>query len=259
MGDMAETVVPKSDQMNAEDLISGPRTFTIARVQVNPGSEQPVWVWFHEFSDRRPFKPSKTVRRIMISAWGDESKTYAGKRITLYNDPDVQWAGEAVGGIRVSHMSGIDRPMRIALAASSRARKPWIIEPLPDAPPPSRAYALAAALRAGGHRTPAAMLAYCRSVVPRPIKGADDLTPKEIDQVLEALAAATSSAPPAAEPGPTVYAPDDEGRAAAYAEAERRMTPAPGPMAGHVPTDAELEAAYEAEVARREAEGDGRG
>jgi hypothetical protein len=34
----------------------------------------------------RPFKPSKTVRRIMVAAWGPDASTYAGKRMTLYRD-----------------------------------------------------------------------------------------------------------------------------------------------------------------------------
>jgi hypothetical protein len=31
--DMTESIAPKSDQLNAEDLLSGPRTFTIKEVR----------------------------------------------------------------------------------------------------------------------------------------------------------------------------------------------------------------------------------
>src|SRR5690606_23503087 len=53
--DMTESIAPKSDQMNADDLISGPRTFTIA--EVGKGSpDQPVNVVLAEFPKGRPFK-----------------------------------------------------------------------------------------------------------------------------------------------------------------------------------------------------------
>lgn len=233
VGDMLKTVVPKSDQMNAEDLMAtGPQTFTITRVHVGDGDEQPVSIWFAEWSPRRPFKPSKTVRKILIGAWGGDSSAYVGKRITLFYDESISFGGQKVGGIRVSAMSGIPRQKTFVLALTKGRRAPHVIDPLPDGPPPSRQMALAAALQAGGHRTPAAMLAYCRSVVARPIKGAGDLTPAECDQVLEALAAVTSSAPTVADP----------------AGVERPREPGE-------PSDAELEAAFEAEQARLAAEG----
>jgi hypothetical protein len=64
--DLTESIVPKSDQLNAEDLLTGPRTFTIT--EVRKGSlEQPVDIHLAEFPGR-PFRPSKTVRRILVAA-----------------------------------------------------------------------------------------------------------------------------------------------------------------------------------------------
>jgi hypothetical protein len=131
--DLTESIAPKSDQLNAEDLLTGPRTFTIA--EVRRGSvEQPVDVHLVEFPGR-PFKPSKTVRRIMVSAWGPDAATYAGKRMTLYRDPDVKFGGLATGGIRVSHMSHLDKPMTLVLAVSKGKRAPYVIKPLADDAP----------------------------------------------------------------------------------------------------------------------------
>jgi hypothetical protein len=130
--DMTESIVPRSDQLNAEDLLTGPRTFTIA--EVRKGSvEQPVDVHLVEFPGR-PFKPSKTVRRIMVAAWGPDASTYAGRRMTLYRDPAVRFGGMDVGGIRVSHMSGIDKPMTLVLAVSKGKRAPYVVKPLADEP-----------------------------------------------------------------------------------------------------------------------------
>ena len=114
--DISETIVPKSDQLNAEDLLTGPRTFTVEKV-TKGSAEQPVDIHLVEFPGR-PFRPSKTVRRILVNAWGPEASAYVGRRLTLYRDPAVKFGGMDVGGIRVSHLSGIDKPLTVALTVS---------------------------------------------------------------------------------------------------------------------------------------------
>ena len=134
MDDMTQSIEPKSDQLNAEDLLSGPRTVTITDVRVIESPDQPVSVYTAEFGRARPFKPSKTVRRLMVVAWGPDSAAYVGKRLTLYRDPEVKWAGMDVGGIRVSHMSGLDGPLNVALTVTRGRRAPYTVDPLPDEP-----------------------------------------------------------------------------------------------------------------------------
>jgi hypothetical protein len=134
--DLTAAITPKSDQINAEDLLAGPRTFTIA--EVREGSvEQPVNVHLVE-SPGKPFRPSKTVLRIFVTAWGSDSSTFAGQRITLYRDPTVRFGGQDVGGIRVSHMSGITKPLKLALTVSKGKRTQYVVEPLTDAPAPAQ-------------------------------------------------------------------------------------------------------------------------
>lgn len=133
--DMTESIAPKSDQANAEDFLTGPRTFTIAEARKGDSAEQPFGFVLAEFPHDRPFKPSKTVRRIMVAAWGVDAASYVGKRMTLYRDPAVKFGGMDVGGIRVSHMSGIDKPLKIALAVSKGRRAMYVVQPLPDAEP----------------------------------------------------------------------------------------------------------------------------
>ena len=137
--DIADTVAPKSDQMNAEDLLSGERTFTVTEVRVLDSPEQPVSIYLAEFPNNRPWKPSKTDRRVLIMGWGNQSAKYAGRRLTLYRNPDVKWAGEKVGGIRIkamSHLPGGKR-MAVALTETRGKRTPYVVEPLPDDAPTS--------------------------------------------------------------------------------------------------------------------------
>lgn len=134
---MAKAIEPKSNQMNSMDLLAGEKTLTITAVKVHDTPEQPVSIWFAEFPEKRPFKPSKTVSRILVKAWGEDENAYIGRRLTLYRDPDVTWAGEKVGGIRIKAMSHIERAFSVALAASQNKVAPWRIEKLADSTPSS--------------------------------------------------------------------------------------------------------------------------
>ena len=138
--DLTDTIAPRSDQLNAEDLLSGPRTVTITDVHQGASTEQPVDIVTAEFGTGRPWKPSKTVRRILVAAWGPEASTYVGRRATIYRDPDVKFGGMAVGGIRVSHLSHIDRPLTVALTVTRGKRAPFVVKPLAEpAPAPAAA------------------------------------------------------------------------------------------------------------------------
>jgi hypothetical protein len=119
--------------MNAEDLLTGDRTFTVARAEVDMSKERPVSIWFEEFPKGRPFKPSLTVSRIFAKLWGEEESEYPGRKVTLYRDETVKWAGQQVGGIRVRAMSHIGKKaVSITLAESQNKRAPWTILPLAD-------------------------------------------------------------------------------------------------------------------------------
>lgn len=131
--DIGDTIAPKSDQLNAEDLLSGERTFTITEVLVVDSPEQPVSIYLAEFPKDRPWKPSKTSRRVMIMGWGNDSKTYAGHRITLYRDPEIKFGGDKVGGVKIramSHLPGNKR-LAVALTVTRGKRAPYVVEPLP--------------------------------------------------------------------------------------------------------------------------------
>lgn len=133
--DLADTIVPKSDQLNADDLRSGPRTFTVAEVRKSGTEEQPVSVVLEEFPRGRPWKPSKSMRRVLVEAWGRDASTYAGKRLTLYRDEHIRFGGQEVGGIRIAAMSGIEKPKRMALHVTRGKYESIIIQPLSDAAP----------------------------------------------------------------------------------------------------------------------------
>lgn len=136
MTDLSQTIAPKSDQLNADDLIAGPRTIKITKATVAPGAEQPASIFF-EGDNGKPYKPGLSMRRVLVRAWGINSSAYVGRRLTLYRDDSVKFGGVAVGGIRISHMSDIDGEITLPLSENRKTRKPFTVRPLPAERGPS--------------------------------------------------------------------------------------------------------------------------
>jgi len=126
--DMSQFVEAKSDQLNADDLIGGPRTVTIRRVTGSDG-DQPVSV-FYEGDNNKPFKPCKTMRRVMLAVWGKYAADYVGRSMTLYRDPEVTFGALATGGIRISHMSHIDQDQLVVVMKTKGKKAGIKIAPL---------------------------------------------------------------------------------------------------------------------------------
>src|SRR3546814_3187047 len=134
VSDLRDTIVPKSDQLNAEQLLGGPITITVTDVKRGGGEEQPV-VIHYEGEGGRPYKPFKSMRKVLVFAWGADGRGWAGKSMTIYNRPDVKFGGEEVGGIRISHLSHIDQDIAIALTATRGRTEPPRVTRLDAADP----------------------------------------------------------------------------------------------------------------------------
>jgi len=126
--DVSETTAPRSDQQNFDDYLGGPKTVTVSEVKKG-SAEQPVEVHLVEFPGR-PYKPSKSMRRVLVAAWGTDSVAYTGRQITLYGDPEVRFGKEKVGGIKISHLSDIPGPVTVSLTVTRGRRSPFVVQPL---------------------------------------------------------------------------------------------------------------------------------
>jgi len=136
--DLSESIVPRSDQLNSDDLIAGPVTVTITEVKAG-NAEQPVEVHLAEFPGR-PYKPSKSMRRVLVQAWGAEANTYTGRRLELFRNPEIKFGGVVVGGIEISKMSHIPKRFTASLMVTRGKRKAHHVDPMPDvAPKPTKA------------------------------------------------------------------------------------------------------------------------
>lgn len=137
MNDMTCAIIPRSDQINSDDLISGPRTLRIRDVAISPGADQPVSIKID--GDDKVWRPCKSMSRVLVAAWGPDAKAYVGRSVTLYRDPAVTWGGMAVGGIRISHMTHIDKTLTLALTQTKGKRAPFVVKPLATTDQPRQA------------------------------------------------------------------------------------------------------------------------
>lgn len=135
MVDISDALAPNSDQLDAVELVR-PRTFTIA-----PGSglgqrEGKTVAEIRLVDFPRVWRPSKGMLDVLAACWGTDAKQWVGRRVTLYCDPEVMFGRDKVGGVRISHLSHIDRKRSARIRAAGAGRKQdWPVEPLPDVEP----------------------------------------------------------------------------------------------------------------------------
>lgn len=192
MADIGDTTAPKSDQMDAIDLVGGPRVFTVATATVKKGAEQPVAIHMVEFD--RPWMPGVTMRRVLVACWGNKSADYAGRRVKLWRDPKVVWGGQEVGGIRIAALSHINGRQTVPTLLSQGRAGVYIVEPLSDEPPAAPLVAddqtrrLAALIRESGIGREEAMPLFS-SWIGREITATKEMTPAETAVVIGQLSA----------------------------------------------------------------------
>ena len=126
VSDLSNTIKPKSDQLNADDLLTGPITVTITDVKGGT-VEQPVHIYIE---GQQPYKPCKGMRRVLINAWGINGKEWVGKSMTLFCNPLVKWAGVALGGIEISHLTDITKPSVMMLTKARGRKAEFTVQPL---------------------------------------------------------------------------------------------------------------------------------
>lgn len=129
--DISDTLAPNSDQLDAVDLLGGPRTFTITDV-TKGNAEQPVNIKLAEFP--RVWRPGKSMRRVLAACWGTDASVWVGRRVTLYCDERVKFGADVVGGTRISHLSHIGKRRGVPLIVSRGKSATFTVDPLPDEP-----------------------------------------------------------------------------------------------------------------------------
>lgn len=127
---LRDTIKPKSDQLNADDLIGAEKLIQVEQVRIVNDAQQPVQIYFAG-GDGRPFKPCLTVRRILIALWGDDESQWIGRWMNLYVDPTVSYGNQKnIGGIRVNAVSHIPSMATLKLTVRRGAKQEFQIYPI---------------------------------------------------------------------------------------------------------------------------------
>ena len=187
--DISDTLQPNSDQLDAIELVSGPRDFTIKDVS-RGNAEQPVNIHLHELD--RPWRPGKSMRRVLAACWGTDATAYIGRRVRLYMDPSIMFGKEKVGGTRIAALSHPDEQKSIPLLISRGKSAMFTVQPLAQTEPVTEPWqaqwqAISNALTAAGYEGDGpALLTTAGQVI-----GAEWTHPNQItaDQAQKVLAA----------------------------------------------------------------------
>lgn len=134
ISDLRPTIKAKSDQLNADQLLGGPMTIKVTSVNLSGSDDQPLIIHY-EGEEGRPYKPSKTMRKLLIFGWGQDGTLWTGRAMTLFLNPEIKFGGEKVGGIQISHMSDIPKGFTLSLAATKGKKAMHVMERLVMAAP----------------------------------------------------------------------------------------------------------------------------
>jgi hypothetical protein len=119
--DVGPFLVARSDQLNADDLVGGSVVVQITAASAG-NAEQPVILTIS--GGHKPWKPCKTMLRVMAFGWDDKNAlAWVGRWVRLHRDASVKWGGVAIGGIRIEAMSHIPRNITLMLAETKGGKK----------------------------------------------------------------------------------------------------------------------------------------
>ena len=90
-----------SDKFLGSAHLNGDTTLTVKSVTIEEMRDGKEKMCIHWTQDKLPWLLNKTNIKRIAKLHGDNTDTWEGQEITLYNDPDVEFMGEVVGGLRV--------------------------------------------------------------------------------------------------------------------------------------------------------------
>jgi hypothetical protein len=115
----------------------------VAKVRKGPNAKRKIRIDFEPNEhcldpDGKPlhYLPCKGMIRVLAKAWGKNgSVDWIGKSMELFGNPDVIYAGKKKGGIQISRLSHIDKPLETQLTISQGSTVLFRVEPLPTPKP----------------------------------------------------------------------------------------------------------------------------
>jgi len=126
---LQQALAPKSDQLNADDLIAANKIIVISGVNINLGSEQKIIINY-QGDNGKPWKPSKGMGRVLTELLGGDPDKWVGETVELFRNKEIRFGKEKCGGIQIAGMSAV-RNMTTLLITTAKGKKSSItIQPI---------------------------------------------------------------------------------------------------------------------------------
>ena len=115
IGEMIESKYLKQSDVHEDSVVTVEK---VGKANVAPKGEEAEFKWLIRFTEfSKPMVLNSTnIKRLAKACNSDDTDEWVGKQVVLFVDPDVEFAGNVVGGLRIRSHS---KP-----AASKPAGKP---------------------------------------------------------------------------------------------------------------------------------------
>ena len=130
INDLSDTIEANSDRLNAADLMGADKTIKVTDVIRYAENGKNKFYLNYEGDCGRPYKPSLTMRRIIMELWTIDGSKYIGRSIRLHRDPTITFGRDECGGIVVEAMEGIKGKAKIKLQVKRGQFKEFTIDKL---------------------------------------------------------------------------------------------------------------------------------
>ena len=100
IGEMIESKYLKQSDVDTDVLVTVQK---VGKSNVAPKGEEPEYKWLIRFNEfEKPMVLNSTnIKRLAKACQSDDTDEWLGKQVVLYVDPDVEFAGNVVGGLRI--------------------------------------------------------------------------------------------------------------------------------------------------------------
>ena len=129
MLDVTPLTAPKVDQLTADHLVGGPMIGTITGARATHANDKDC-IELTLDSFHLPWRPCKTMIRLLASVWGPDASTWPGRTVRLFRDPTVKFGKDTLGGVRINGLSHIPASFEASVTITKGQRKPYRVERL---------------------------------------------------------------------------------------------------------------------------------
>jgi len=126
---LQQALAPKSDQLNADDLIAANKIIVISGVNINLGSEQKIIINYYG-DNGKSWKPSKGMGRVLTELLGGDPDKWVGETVELFRNKEIRFGKEKCGGIQIAGMSAVRNVTTLLITTAKGKKSSITINPI---------------------------------------------------------------------------------------------------------------------------------